>query len=86
MSKFEKILERFLSRPKDFTYQELITLLHGFGYSETNKGKTSGSRVSFIHTKTKHIIMLHKPHPNNELKMYQIDLIIAELKNQELIP
>jgi hypothetical protein len=86
MSKFEKLLERFLSRPKNFTYQELLNLLNGFNYSESQKGKTSGSRVSFIHHETRHIIMLHKPHPGNELKRYQIDLIIEELKNQGLIP
>ena len=86
MSKFEKLLERFLSRPKNFTYQELLHLLNGLNYSEFQKGKTSGSRVSFIHNETKHVIMLHKPHPNNELKKYQIELIIEELKNQGLIP
>ena len=86
MSKFDKLLERFLSKPKDFTYQELKSLLNGFGYIESNKGKTSGSRVSFIKNDSMHIIMLHKPHPNNELKRYQIDLIIEELKEQGLIP
>lgn len=86
MSKFDKLLERFISRPKDFTYQELKVLLNGFGYLESTKGKTSGSRVSFTKNETKHIIMLHKPHPNNELKRYQIDLIIDELQDQGLIP
>jgi hypothetical protein len=85
MSKFNKLLERLLSRPKDFTYLELKSLLNGFGYSESNKGKTSGSRVSFIKDDSKHVIMLHKPHPDNELKRYQIDLIIEELKEAGLI-
>jgi hypothetical protein len=85
MSKQEKQLQRLLSRPRDFTYDELKSLLHGLGYREETKGKTSGSRVAFIHNQTLHIISLHKPHPGNELKVYQIDQIIEALKKQEVI-
>jgi len=79
VSKEKKLLQRFLSRPKDFTYNELRKMLFSFGYEESRKGKTSGSRVAFINKETKHIIRLHKPHPGNELQMYQIDLIKEEL-------
>jgi hypothetical protein len=79
MSKEEKLVKRFLTRPKDFTYDELRKMLKSLGYSEDQKGKTSGSRVAFCNDITKHIIRLHKPHPGNELKMYQIDLIRDEL-------
>lgn len=34
---------------------------------------------------SKHIIRLHKPHPGNILKMYVIDYVIGELKDQGLI-
>ena len=85
MSKHLKLLNRFLSKPKDFTYNELKTLLSGFGYAELTKGSTSGSRVSFYNDNIEHIICLHKPHPKNILKSYQIELIIEELKNREMI-
>jgi hypothetical protein len=85
MSKDEKLLERFISRPKDFTYNELRRLLKSFGYIESGPGKTSGSRVAFINTVSKHIIRLHKPHPGNELKMYQIDQIREEFTARGLI-
>ncbi len=85
MSRDEKLLKRFISRPKDFTYSELRRLLTSFGYEESQSGKTSGSRVAFIEKESKHIIRLHKPHPNNELKLYQIDQIIDELKLRGLI-
>jgi hypothetical protein len=81
MSKKDKLINRFLTYPKDFTYNELITLLSYFGYYENNKGKTSGSRVTFINN-CKHVIMLHKPHQKNHLKTYQIKLIIEELKKE----
>ena len=85
MSKKGKLAARFKTRPTDFTYTELRTLLSGMGYKEDSKGKTSGSRVSFIHAETKHIISLHKPHPGNILKRYQINLIVEELIKMQLL-
>ncbi|HPY53967.1 MAG: type II toxin-antitoxin system HicA family toxin [Candidatus Riflebacteria bacterium] len=85
MSTQEKLIKRLLGRPKDFTYAELKKLLTYLGYFETQTGKTAGSRIAFINKETKHIIRLHKPHPANELKRYQIDQIIDELKTRGLL-
>ena len=82
MGKLDKLLEKLSKGPKTFKYTELKNLLLALGYVESNKGKTSGSRVAFIHLKTMHIIRLHKPHPGNELKKYSIDQIIASLKSE----
>lgn len=85
MSKKEKLKRRLTGNPKDFTYQELRTLLAGMGYVEDHKGKTSGSRVSFIHPINAHVISLHKPHPGNILKRYQIMQLIDELRKEGLL-
>jgi hypothetical protein len=85
MSKRDKLVKKLLTRPRDFTYYEAKTLLSQFGYKEEKRGRTSGSRVAFVHIETKHIIRLHKPHPQNYLKMYQIDELIQTLKNQGVI-
>lgn len=85
MSIQDKLIERLLQRPTNFTYDEAKTLVSRFSYIQDNRGKTSGSRVAFVSTETKHIIRLHKPHPGNELKMYQIDELIEALKSQGLI-
>ena len=85
MSKDEKLIKRLISRPKDFTYNELRKILAYLGYTETQSGKTSGSRVAFVNSKDEHIIRLHKPHPNNELKQYQINQIIEELRSKGII-
>ena len=82
MSKFDKLLARFLLKPKDFSYTELRRLLKKFGYDEFQKGKISGSRVCFVHKESKHILQLHKPHPENILKQYQIEQIIKVLTEQ----
>ena len=80
MSKLEKLIIRLLSLPKDFTYQELKTVLLAIGYAEM---EGSGSRICF--KKETHKIKLHKPHPENIMKRYQLDLVIEELKKQGLI-
>ncbi len=81
MSKIEKLLARLLSRPSDFTWDELVKLLSHFGYIEIKKGKTGGSRRKFSDD-NKHIISLHKPHPENKMKRYMIDQIILILKEK----
>lgn len=84
MSKKEKLIRKLKSNPKDFTYDELKTLLNYLGFIEYNKGKTSGSKVIFI-SKNQHGIELHKPHPSNTIKIYKIKEIIKALEEWRLI-
>jgi hypothetical protein len=80
MSQKEKLLDYLCSLPKDFTIAQLKKLMKSLGYTEYTKGKTSGSRIAFYHQRSKLILNLHKPHPGNELKIYQIKEVIKFLK------
>ena len=82
MGKHEKLLKRFKSRPKDFTFQEVTTLLAGFGYALNQSG--SGSRVRFEHEHCAPVFM-HKPHPSPVLKPYLIDQILDILRQEGLL-
>lgn len=84
MSRLEKEIERLKSKPKDYTYDEAKSLLNKLGFYEHNKGKTSGSRVEFIKNGNVEI-EIHKPHPKNILKPYQIKVIIEKLRIGGLI-
>ena len=84
MGKKEKLIKRLLSRPKDFTFGELTTLLGHFEYKISSSGKTSGSRTMFRDNDGNRI-HVHKPHPGNILKTYQIDDIIENLKGRGLL-
>jgi len=79
MAKIEKLIEKLLSNPADFTWEELIKILSHFEYREMKTGKTGGSRRKFVND-TKHLIALHKPHPANILKRYQMSDVVAKLK------
>jgi len=81
MSKHEKLLQRLLSIPSDFTWEELIALLTKLGYEELKKGKTGGSRRKLADKKN-NIIMLHKPHPGNIVKKYAIRQVIEHLREK----
>jgi hypothetical protein len=78
MAQMEKLIERVLSNPIDFTWEELVRLLSHFGYAELKKGRSGGSGRKFADS-SGHIIYLHKPHPANVLKPYAIKYVIAEL-------
>ena len=83
MGRKEKLIERLKKNPKDFTFDEMKTLLESLGFEMFNKGKTSGSRVKFLKGNT--AIILHKPHPRKELLEYQIKQVLEVLKKEDLI-
>lgn len=85
MSKFDKIIKKLLNPGAMMTFRELHYLLLKLGYEEKRTGKTSGSRIAYIHSESKHIIRIHKPHPGNEIKKYVKQYIIIEMKKQKLI-
>ena len=77
MSELEKLKERLKSLPRDFTYDEAKSLLTKLGFQESNKGKTSGSRVKFHRNEDD--IMFHKPHPTNILRREAVKYLLREL-------
>ena len=86
MSRKEKLLKRFLDLPKDFTYNEMLKLLSDFGFHPVKTGKTGGSRVRFLNENfPKYPVKFHKPHPDNILKPYILEIIKQNLIECELI-
>ena len=81
MSKKDKLIDRLLSIPTDFTWDELGVVLTSFGYQEMKTGKTGGSRRKFVDA-DKNIITLHKPHPGKILKEYALKQVVEHLKEK----
>ena len=82
MSRATKLLQRFLRKPKDFSYAELTRLMNAFGYAEESTGRSGGSRVAFINPDTRDVVRLHRPHPAKIMKTYQLELIEQHLKQK----
>lgn len=85
MSKLQKITDRIINNSGTVTYAELSYVLSRLGYLEVKTVKTSGSRVAFYNKTKNLLIRLHKPHPGNELKDYQIKLLKTHLEQNNLI-
>lgn len=85
MGQKEKLIAKLKTKPKTFTFDEAVTLLGYFDFVRNDKGKTSGSRVMFTNTERKTKIILHKPHPEKELRDYQVKQLVEQLKQEGLI-
>lgn len=83
MSKKDKLINRLLKKPKDFTFDEMVSLLSYLGY-ELKQGGT-GSGVKFIKKDSNEVINFHKPHPSGILKKYVLDQVIDKLRKDGLL-
>ncbi len=81
MGRLDKLITRFLRKPKDLTWDELVSVLAYYGYYELPAGKTGGSRRKFCDA-DKVIISLHKPHPKPIVKSYVIEQVLVHLKEK----
>lgn len=79
MDRKQKLIARLLQMPRDFTADEMQTLLKWMGFEIDNAGKTSGSAIRFI-DKDGNIIRYHKPPPSNVLKRYVLEKVIQVLR------
>lgn len=84
MSKKEKLPNKLLESPANFTWDELTTLLGQLGYRKAKSAMTGGSRRRFVHDSFAPI-SLHEPHPQKVLKNYQVDLIIEALRLEGML-
>ena len=82
MNKREKLIKRFRTLPRDFTFEEVVSLFQGYGFELENKGATSGSRIKLYHSVDQIAYIMHKPHPSNIVKGYMMrDILNFLIKN-----
>jgi len=79
MSKKEKLLKRLESKPKDFTWKDLVSLMAQHGY-EIVERKNKGSKRTFYNKDINRIAHFHEPHPRKVLKQYQIENALEVLR------
>lgn len=83
MSKKDKLIDRLLKKPKDFTFDEMESLLSYLGYELKQGG--IGSGVKFIRVGSNEVINYHKPHPSGILKRYVLEQVIEKLRKDGLL-
>lgn len=82
MTRINKLILRLKSKPKDFSWDELVAVLIKLGFIEL---QGSGSRVKFYHAELDRMIHLHRPHPTKILKRYMLNEVIELLTKEKLI-
>ena len=86
MSTIDKLIERMLTKPKDFDEADLDKVLAHFHYRKRN-AKSGGSGLKYVREDGS-ILNFHSPHsPKGEksLKEYVVKDTIDELKKRGLI-
>lgn len=73
MTKYEKLKEKLLTKPKDMRFEEVKTLLRNYGFENA---RTKGSH--FLFTDNKSVISI--PVHNNTVKRIYLEKIIKILK------
>lgn len=82
MGKHQRIKDKIFKTPTstNLTWKEASSYLESIGF---NKIEGNGSRVKYFHDRTSTLIVVHKPHPGNELKEYLVKQIREHLKKHE---
>lgn len=85
MNRHDKLLKRFYNLPRDFTFEETVSLFAQFGFHLESKGSTSGSRMEFVNDSNDDSFIMHRPHPANVIKGYMMRNILNYLKAKKYI-
>lgn len=82
MSKVDTLIKKLCQKPTpaDFRYPDLRKIMAYFGYVESNKGATSGSRVRFYNPENNASMMLHKPHPGDQMVKGAVESVVVFLR------
>ena len=76
----DKLIRKLFQKkiPRDFSKQELDTLLSQCDCTKGSGGRGSGIR--FIHNASGRILAFDEPHPGNDLYLYQVKMVREFLK------
>lgn len=89
MTKRDKLKVKFCRKPppKDFRFDELVTMLSNMGFTmhELTGGSSHKCFILTLDSGEEHRLFTVKPHPNNTLKTYQIKDILSKLEEWDLI-
>lgn len=74
MGRKEKLKAKLDALPKNFTWDELVTLMNQYGFSLLKAKRGSGRK--FYNQDLDRLVLFHEPHPEKTLKRY----ILEEVK------
>lgn len=85
MSQIEKLVERLLSMPRTYRFRDFVRIMNYLGYELENKGAASGSRVRFYRNRDWRMLLMHSPHPGDEMTHGAIRAAVKFLHGEEAL-
>ncbi len=67
MTKVEKLRAALLKCPATYRFSDFERVMGSYGFELDNKGATSGSRVRFYRESDGRMLIMHSPHPGDEM-------------------
>lgn len=83
MSKHDKAVARLKSCPRDYKWDECVTLMGRLGYRLVQSG--GGSHCFFYNDERDHVVQLYRPHPGNEMPLYLVKQVVRRLTDEGVI-
>ncbi|HAV1488946.1 TPA: type II toxin-antitoxin system HicA family toxin [Enterobacter hormaechei subsp. steigerwaltii] len=84
MGRKEKLKAKLDGLPKNFTWDELVTLMSQYGFRLLNAKRGSGRK--FYNQTIDRLAIFHEPHPENTLKRYvleEVKQLLEEIEDHE---
>lgn len=82
MGRKEKLKAKLDTLPKNFTWDELVSLMSQYGFKLLNAKRGSGRK--FYNPEKDRLAIFHEPHPENTLKRYvleEVKQLLDEIDN-----
>ena len=81
MTRKDRLADKFMAARKTFPWRDFCALMKQLGYAQH---EMAGSRVRFTHPEYP-MILLHRPHPGNELKGAALKSVQQTLKQEGVL-
>ena len=83
MTRVEKLVEQLMGRPRTYRFADAVRVMAWYGFELDAKGKTSGSRARFYRERDGRMLLMHVPHPGDELRAAAVRELAAFLEELE---
>lgn len=84
MGRKEKLKAKLDTLPKNFTWDELVSLMNQYEFVLLKAKRGSGRK--FYNKNKDRLVMFHEPHPENTMKRYvlvEVKQLLDEIENDE---
>ena len=83
MTQVEKSLAMLLEMPRTFRFRDFARIMEHLGYELDQQGATSGSRVRFYRERDGRMLIMHAPHPSDEMSRGAVRAVVKFLRGED---